>query len=596
MSNYCRGPTGPTGPTGTGPTGSSTPLARLRWIDGNTLVLPINQNGSESAPYDSPERWLGTLTAAPVSSDDALTYEVGLTAPTAADVWSPNPQTLTIPANRQIMLQGYAAGDPNAGAPFLTNPVINWAQANAAFGLAFSHLDFVNFPMDGFALTLTDTPLSPFAELTFVGLGDIGTYLGTLNYAAMNNADGLLVDGATLRLTSLTAPASSALCFSLALENNGEIQLLGASTWFDVLVYNGLLTTVGGQTVTSLNQQSYTNAQILAGALTSTNGPLEFVSTMFGEACVITSPAAQFDGTSWASFLNAGGTWGATVAQVSGGFNSGIVPGANIATPAGNACALSLNGSGATAGFTQGGNWYEATALTPSVVTTVTLQGGGGIGDTLCITRTDAGTGTLIIKDAGGATLGILTGVGFLLARFDGAAFHYVEAKGDIFNNPTVNGLTTWEPTVLAPATASYVQSELFTGETTAGAHTAVVIGPNVPLPGSLGGDSGFPTPPVNGVLRFNFEVDITGTTTAVGATLTGVWGWAVNGAVVNAFGAAATPLLSIGSNGGAPPAGWSATIQFVADAHNGQAQVVVTTDAADTYIVTATFRPSYTE
>ena len=51
------------------PSGGLGPLARLKWIDGNTAIPSGEQTGTEGAPYGSPALWLATLLA-PASADD----------------------------------------------------------------------------------------------------------------------------------------------------------------------------------------------------------------------------------------------------------------------------------------------------------------------------------------------------------------------------------------------------------------------------------------------------------------------------------------------------------------------------------------------
>jgi hypothetical protein len=142
-------------------------------------------------------------------------------------------------------------------------------------------------------------------------------------------------------------------------------------------------------------------------------------------------------------------------------------------------------------------------------------------------------------------------------------------------------GLTQWFPSSLGTATLAVVYSELFTGRTEPADFTAVQIGPSIPLPGS-----GNPGAPAGGGCRINYELDVAGEGTAVGASFAGYWAWSP--------GPMGTPMqtVAIGTNAGALPAGWSATL-FSA---GGYSYVEVTTDAASNYTCKLLLQWGYTE
>jgi hypothetical protein len=157
-----------------------------------------------------------------------------------------------------------------------------------------------------------------------------------------------------------------------------------------------------------------------------------FISCSFGGAAVLTCPASTFDGASWRSFVEAGGTRAAgSVVLVTGGYSGGAVEGAALSTGALVSVTVSLNGVAASAGFTaeHSGNHYSTASVTQ---TSVTLATGGALpGDTLLITRTDVVAANLAVINGGGGagTIGTIpTGTkGFVLARYDGTNWVFAE-------------------------------------------------------------------------------------------------------------------------------------------------------------------------
>jgi len=100
------------------------------------------------------------------------------------------------------------------------------------------------------------------------------------------------------------------------------------------------------------------------------------------------------DGPSWRSFQEAGGAITSGIVLIVGGSKAGIVQSpptaaAGASTSIGDAAAsVSLNGTGASAGFTGGGNLYEEkTTLTAGRIVTVKTGGGEATGDTIDIVR-----------------------------------------------------------------------------------------------------------------------------------------------------------------------------------------------------------------
>jgi hypothetical protein len=136
-----------------------------------------------------------------------------------------------------------------------------------------------------------------------------------------------------------------------------------------------------------------------------------------------------FDGPSWRSFLEAGGTRTAgTVVLVVGGYSGGEIRGADLTSAS---TSVSLNG-GVGSDFTgsNSGNHYVSSSVTP---TSVTLLTSGALpGDTILITRTSSEASNLAVKNSVGAVIATIpTGSrGFVLAQFDGGLSEWIFAEG----------------------------------------------------------------------------------------------------------------------------------------------------------------------
>ena len=115
-----------------------------------------------------------------------------------------------------------------------------------------------------------------------------------------------------------------------------------------------------------------------------------------------------FDGPSYASFLAAGGTFAAgTIVTIAGGFMAGQVVGNGIFNPAGAAVSLAINGVGATATWTGGGNYYIVDGLiAPTTLTLLDTATAGAVnGTTLMISNRDTSGNALTVSDASGPTV-----------------------------------------------------------------------------------------------------------------------------------------------------------------------------------------------
>ena len=410
---------------GSGSTGTNTPLARTRWIDGNTLVAPALQNGSTSAPFVSPAAWLNNTTVFPVqpaSLDDANTLEVGLISPTATDVW-PAGEVWTIPANRSVTLRAPAQGfTNNTGSHSVTNPqgpqgavfsgvTMAWANTppvNPAHTPVSATLVLDNLAMAAFVATVSDAAGS--APSGFAFTGPNGSYSGSLNLTNATQFGSLLINTANTVLTGVTNPLSGPTFVTNIV--GGNLTTTGLSTLS--------VTSIGGTyrdtaTLTTTQGQTYVNSTVGAVKLKDTGAgqTISFTNCKFSQPTVVATSGGKvvFDGESWSAFQTAGGTisneTGGSVVTVAGGFMAGQVVGNGIFNPAGAAVSLAINGVGATATWTGGGNYYVVQGLiAPTTLTLLDTATAGAVnGTTLMISNRDTSGNALTVSDASGPTV-----------------------------------------------------------------------------------------------------------------------------------------------------------------------------------------------
>src|SRR5271154_2132812 len=248
---------------GGGGGGSSTPLARLRWVDGNTTVPPGSQNGSESAPYQSPQAWLAAL-GVPTSADDAATFETGLLAPTAPNVWRPAAQVWTIPPSRNVRLQGF--GDNGTVAPTFDAVSIVWNNALEA-GASFNVLTLDSFTINSLSFVLTDTATSPFSSLRFSG-AFTNFVVETFDYSGAENLIEVEILGCTVSFETYTPPGVG-LQASLVVGYAGEFSSGVSTAWYNASFDGGILTMAASTLTTASGGQDYIDTMLSATSLVS---------------------------------------------------------------------------------------------------------------------------------------------------------------------------------------------------------------------------------------------------------------------------------------------------------------------------------------
>ena len=414
--------------------GGALPLVRTRWIDGLTIVPAIDQTGAETAPFSSPQAWLNNAAVFPVqpaSLDDANTLEMGLTSPAPNDAWLPTPQVWTIPANRNIAVRAPYDGTSAQNATF-TTVTLGWANiapTNPAFTPALAALTLDNLSIGALTATITDGAGAAPSLLIFSGQNAV--VAGSLNVAGSTFFNALEVtNGATVTLSAVTNPGGGPT-FSTIVTGGSVLNTTNLTTKRMSAVGSTVHDT--GTITSTTNGQSYSGCIINAVGLTDTTGgafgvKLSFQNCTFTRATLLTAAVqeALFDGDSWVAFLAAGGTLSATtVAVVQGGFANGIVPGVNVASPAGNAATLAVTGQGATAAWATGGNHYVVPTLAGN--TTITLADGAAAGalagTVINILRTDTSGNSLTVNDATAGALATIPSSGFATFRSNGTAW-----------------------------------------------------------------------------------------------------------------------------------------------------------------------------
>jgi hypothetical protein len=424
---------------GAGPVGGDQPLVRTRFVDALTATPSGSQNGATSTPYSSVPVWLaapsvGTPGVPIASDDDAETYTTAIVSGAPADAPGMAASPWTIPAYRNIEVRGLIdqSWSASEGTTF-SDLAIHWSNADPhTFAPAVATLTLSRLNITG-SLTLTDDGSLPSA-LNLVGTtgGAIAAQVENQGYQLALDSLGasdwefLFVTNCMLLMTAwsssetLTTSLYAENAFLTASESPPGVGLL------DVFVTNS---TVSGVEWTF--DEGFFSATAIDSS-TLDGDVLEFTGACtFGGVRLVAPSTAYFDGPSWQSFLaDSSNTRLNVVAIVIGGYTAAPVAGANI-TGASN-INLSIDGTGASVGFTQGGNLYTVTSLTGNIQVSLLSGEGESPGDTLCVNRTDrSGFTVTVIDQASSATIAILQGPGQLIASSDGTNWAYQEIGGN---------------------------------------------------------------------------------------------------------------------------------------------------------------------
>lgn len=378
------------------------PLSRQRFIDGDTTQPGLN--GAAGAPFKTIAQF--TAARAPTSILDATANFVGWLTPAESGYT----ETVSFPA--------YASTELRADSISLVSGTIitgnlEWVnQAGAFTGLAAVVAVHNIFANGNF--TVTDDANAPLSAVIFGGdeVGRQSALLtGEFNASATTKLSSVSFTNATIQTGVSCGVATSS-----------------ARVMFDNCAISGSVTAKGVTArLTTFN---------LLSILTNDTEVSTFADCQFTSATSLTALSyAQFDGVSWSSFVGAGGTRTAgTVVLVTGGYNGAAVEGAALPTGGVNTN-VSLNGSGASAGYTgsDSGNHFSSAGLAADGASVTLIVGGGELGgDTILITKTDLAAHALDVKNGAGVTIGVIPSGerGFVLARFDSGISQWVFSAG----------------------------------------------------------------------------------------------------------------------------------------------------------------------
>lgn len=410
------GATGPTGPAGTasntgatgatGSTGPGTlPLTRQRFIDQGTSSTV--HNGSFAQPFSSITQFLRSRTNTTSVTEAAANY-VGWLVP-AVGAYIEN-----------VIFPAYCSTELRAPSFSLTTFVgaiidgsVLWTNSGGsivAFPSAAASIHNINVT---FGITVTDDPTAPLSSFSFSG----DTVSGELAGATLG---GDFISSPCSRLQNvyfLNANVVGSIdCGSAG--NSAALNLRDSTVQGNItsngLIADGSIIDSPQITMAVAATASFRNCEFTGGAL-------------------LTCPAgATFDGPSWRTLVSTGGgRVPGTIILVTGGYSAAAVEGATL--PTSGTTAVSLNGTGATSGYTgsNSGNHYTTPALTGA--STVHLLTGGGelAGDTILITKSGSAATLNVTNNAGASLAIVLSGsIGFVLAQFNGTDWVLAEASG----------------------------------------------------------------------------------------------------------------------------------------------------------------------
>lgn len=403
-----RGETYPIGAAGGGGAGAAiVPLSRQRFIDGGTAQTGLT--GSAAEPFKTIAQFMASRGNASVP--DATANYVGWLMPSlngyAEDVSFP-PY-----ASTELRADSFSA-IPGTGTIVTGN--VAWPNVGGAHAAGAAFVVMHNIVVTG-NFTVTDDGGAPASAISFGGdeIGDRSSQIG-----------GNFVASGTSQLAVAT--------FTNALIS-GNLEAGFTSNSADVVLVHSVC-----QGDVSAKALEAIDSQFNSSAITVNDSqPAVFTGCEFtpGSNPVLTCLAgATFDGPSWRSFLEAGGTRSVgTIVLVVGGYSGGSAEGATTLPTATGTTNVSLNGTGATAPFTgeNSGNHYLSTGLNADgAVIKIKTGGGERSGDTMCITKVDTAAHALTIQNNAGTVIGVIPSGsrGFVLAEFLSAVGDWFFAEG----------------------------------------------------------------------------------------------------------------------------------------------------------------------
>jgi len=365
--------------------GATSPLTRFRFIDGGTAETLFN--GAIGEPYKTIGQFCAAF-AGSASVADANALVVGELTP-AIGGYAENP---AFPGYRSIELRCQSFAQLSQAIDSSISGNATWANVagGATHVPTLATLLLHNVGITG-SLTVTDDGHVPGAlYLSGDEIGVFGT-LGSLDAHTTTALGGVSVQNyAILGACNLGHAATSATLLAF----------YGAA-------FNGAVTALSVGAI---------GAQFGAAcAAINVHSTATFYGCLFaaGTGIVLTTDTAgsfiSFDGPSYLSFVEAGGTVaGGGIVVVVGGYKGAAVEVAALPTAPAAPVLVSINGTGASAGFTGGGNHYQSTGLTGNATVQVLNGGGEHVGDTVRITKTDLAAHTLTVENNAGTTIAVI--------------------------------------------------------------------------------------------------------------------------------------------------------------------------------------------
>jgi hypothetical protein len=387
----------PQSPSAGGGGSSGAPLSRQRFIDGGTLTPG---EGAASAPFRTIAAFMAARAPA-TDVDDASVNYVGWLMPAVAGY-----SAVAFPKNLATELR--ADSFTSVGFSGTTIGTVTWDNSGdvapvATIPLAALHNIFVSGDF-----TVTDDGAGPASVVSISG--------DELFQESSGVSGSIIATGSTKLSTVL---------------------LSNAGIGGDITIGEAAAQLFGSVCVGDISADSITseNSEIGSGHISAVSGA-SFTNTKFSPGhdpiLAVSAGNAVFDGPSWLSFLQAGGTRGTTPVLVVGGYNGAAVEGTTIIA-SGATATVSLDGTGSPT-IADGGNHYTVAIGIAAPVSVTLLDGGALPGDTILISKTDTAAEAVTVKNSSGVTIGTITSGsrGFVLAQFKlaGVATDWVMVQG----------------------------------------------------------------------------------------------------------------------------------------------------------------------
>lgn len=415
---------------GCGGRGSGAPLKRTRWVDGDTTTPAPSANGAAGAPYKTISAALHDLAALPAPPSNAADGQTSFSLLVSPAASGPGyVENLVIPAGRCLEIRSLIHPNLDDHGATLTGTVA-WANGAVADQATIASLTFTGMKVTG-TITVTDGVGSSDSFLQV--LGDIGQGPPTDQEDFNCGCGNIDTTGAALlfliRLAGVTVSGTIDGAATVSAENCTFLGAIGSVTPVDAFGPVGCI--IAGNVSSSANQ-SCVDCQFSGTTAITAGGSIGFENCTFSSALLVTSASISFDGPSYRSFLEAGGTC-STIPLIIGGYQGAAAEGAAL-TDAN--VQVSLDGTDATAGFTGGGNHYTFTATLATTSRTVRalapLGGGQQPGDTIgftIINTNEGGFNYNVADDVGTHQTTIPAGMrGFCILEFNGTHWVFREA------------------------------------------------------------------------------------------------------------------------------------------------------------------------